>query len=124
MDIYLKQTGFTLVEILGIIIIVSLIFTFSFINLSNTTKKNKEKQYEEFVKDLCIAGQNYIYLNLEKYPETSTIESEIRIEVSDLITQKLVDKNIINPNTNLSASSDYLIYTVQNDYELKCDYND
>ena len=123
MDVYLKKNGFTLVEILGIIVVLSLIFMFSFINLSNTTKKNKENEYKMFVNDLCLAGQNYIYLNLEKYPQISNAKSEISIEISDLINKNLIDKNLVNPRTNSSILNDYLIYTVQDDYELRCEYN-
>ena len=120
MLIYLKKSGFTLVELLGIIIIISLIFLFSFANLSNTTKKNKENEYEMFVKDLCLAGQNYIYSNLEKYPETSTINSSITINIIDLVNNQMVDKNLKNPETNVNILDDYLIYTVKNDYTLGC----
>lgn len=117
-----EKSGFTLVELLGIIIIISLIFLFSFTNLSNTTKKNKENEYEMFVKDLCLAGQNYIYSNLEKYPETSKINSEITINVNDLIIEGLIDKNTLNPKTNTNILNDYLIYTVKSDYTLNCEY--
>ncbi len=122
MHIFLKKSGFTLIELLGIIIIISLIFLFSFANLSNTTKKNKENDYEMFVKDLCLAGQNYIYSNLEKYPETSTINSNITINIIDLINNNMVDKNLKNPETNVNILDDYLIYTVKNDYTLGCEY--
>ena len=117
-----EKSGFTLVELLGIIIIISLIFLFSFTNLSNTTKKNKENEYEMFVKDLCLSGQNYIYSNLEKYPETSKINSEITINVNDLIIEGLIDKNTLNPKTNTNILNDYMIYTVKSDYTLDCEY--
>ena len=122
MLINLKKSGFTLVELLGIIIIISLIFLFSFTNLSNTTKKNKENEYEMFVKDLCLAGQNYIYSNMEKYPGTSKINSEITLNVNDLIIEGLVEKNTLNPKTNTNILNDYLIYTVKSDYTLDCEY--
>ena len=117
-----NKIGFTLVELLGIIIIISFIFLFSFANLSNTTKKNKENEYQMFVKDLCLAGQNYIYSNLEKYPETSKINSTITINIIDLINQNLIQKNMVNPQTNTNILDDYLIYTVKTDYTLDCEY--
>lgn len=122
MKVFFKNFGFTLIELLGIIIIISVIFLFSFVNLSNITKKNKANEYEMFIDELCSVGKYYIESNNEKYTELSMKESKITLDIAFLLKEQLINKNMENPKTKEKVKSGYLIYTVKDDYTLDCEY--
>jgi len=116
------QKGFTLVELVAIILILSLIFLVSFPSLKNLTKTEDDKKYDNMVHDLCMAGKSYMY-SFDDYSELlSIVNNEIELEINELILYGNVDKNLINPKTNLSVENDILKYTVLEDFTLSCEY--
>lgn len=118
----MDNRGFTLVELTAIIIILALIFLVAFPNLQSIVKNDKEKQYETMVKDLCLAGEEYIYSNLSNFGEFIPGE-KIEIVIDDLIKNDVIDDKI-NPKSKKSVKYDMLIYTVLADETLECSYND
>lgn len=118
----MNNRGFTLVELTAIIIILALIFLIAFPNLQNILRNDKEKQYETMVKDLCLAGEEYIYSNLSNFGEFIPGE-KIEITINDLIKNDVIDDKI-NPKSKKSVKYDVLIYTVLVDETLECSYNE
>lgn len=114
------QKGFTIIELTAVILILAIIFMVTYPNITGMTKKNKDEQYKNLVKDLCLAGKSYIYLNQDKYftPEAETII----IEVSDLIKNGTVSANLKNPITKKEIKNDKLEYYIMQDNELECNY--
>ncbi len=119
----MNSQGFTLIELTAIIVVLAAIFLVSFPTLLNVTKKDSDNQYEKMKDDLCLAGKSYIYSNLGDFDEISTIGSEIKIQIQDLIEYGSIEDRI-NVNTQKSISKDLLIYTVLEDYTLDCKYNE
>lgn len=118
----MNRKGFTLVELVAIIVILAAIFLVSFPTLKNMLANDDKKKYNTIVEDLCTAGKTYMYANMDSFPNLSIIGGTIDLEISKLIEYGNVDKNLINPKTELSVKYDKLKYTVLEDFSLDCEY--
>ena len=118
----MNNKGFTLIELVGIVLILAAIFLVSFPALLNMTKADEEKSYNTMITDLCLAGESYIYSNMEDFNNLSVIGSNININIDELILYGNVDSDLKNPKTKASVSQDRLVYTVLQDYSLDCEY--
>lgn len=119
----INNKGFTLIELVAIVIILAVIFSFSFPSLLSSAKKDHEEKYKSLIDNVCLAGESYIYSNIDDYNGLSNVGYVIEINVSDLIRYGTLKKEI-NSNTNKSIEYDKLKYTVLNDYSLNCEYID
>ena len=120
----MNSKGFTLIELISIIMILVAIFFISFPSLMNISKSEESKKFNSMVKDLCIAGESYIYANNEDFEESLIVGNTITIEVDELIEYGSVSSTLQNPKTNTSISGDLLQYTVLSDNSLDCNYID
>jgi len=119
----INNKGFTLIELIGIVVILVAIFLVSFPILSGIMKEDEDVLYEDMVNDLCLAGKTYIYSNVDEFPELSTPDSTINIPIITLINYGSVSKNKENPKTGELIQNHKLIFTVQEDNNLKCKYS-
>lgn len=120
----MNDRGFTLIELIAVIVVLVAIFLVNFPSLLNLTKYDKEKQYEEMIDDLCLSGETYIYSNMDKFEELSKVGSSIQINISELILYGNVEKGIKNVKTGQLIESDSLTFIVLSDNSLDCKYND
>lgn len=118
----MKTKGFTLIELIAVILILSLIFLVSFPSILNMNKADVEKQYNDMVESLCMAGKSYIYSNMDNYPNLSIEGEIIEVKIEELITYGSVSKDKKNIKTNKTLENDRLLYTVLSDYSLSCKY--
>ena len=114
--------GFTLIEIIAVMVVLVGIFLVTFPTLTNMAKSDEEDKYNHVVNDLCTAGKTYMYSNMDEFSELSIINSEIRLQVEELIAYGNVDKNVVNPKTQNSVKEGTLKYTVLEDFSLDCEY--
>ncbi len=115
----MNNKGFTLVELIGIVVILSLVFLVTYPNFVSLSKTEDNKKYELMVKDLCLAGESYIYAE----GMTITSGSTINVSINDLVINGYVDKNLKDAKTGSYVSSKTLTYTVKSDKTLDCKYN-
>ena len=120
----MNNKGFTLVELIAIVLILAAIFMVSFPMLLNSAKKNKDAEYDAMVKDICLAGETYIYSNVDSFPDISIVGNTIKINVVNLIRYGNVKSNIMNSKTGGSVKQDAVYYTVLEDSTLKCEYKE
>ena len=118
----MKTRGFTLVELIAVIVVLVGIFLFVFPNLTNMMNTDNQKKYDDLVENLCTAGKSYMYSNLDSFKELSTINSVIEIQINTLINYGNVDKELKNPKNNKLVKNDKLKYTVLSDFSLDCKY--
>ena len=118
----MNTKGFTLIELTAIIVVFAAIFLVTFPNLINSARNNKEKEYNSMVDNLCLAGKSYIYSHLDEFPQISTVNSVIEVDVSMLITNEYIESNVKNPKTGKTVSNNQLNYKVLSDHSLECEY--
>lgn len=128
-----KKSGFTLIEIIGVVTILALILLVSVPALTKTLKKNEQKKYDSYVDNLKIATENYIVKQENLMSDITTI-GYTYITIQDLIDTKLINELAINPDTEEKLSRDTRIkitkdidgtfnYEVQPYYNNASDYN-
>ena len=116
--------GFTLIEIMGIVLILTAIFLVSFPLISNWLKDDNDKQYKTMVDNLCLAGQTYMIMNIDDFDDRIVTGNTITIKVEELIMYGNIDKNTTNPKTKNTIEDDEIIYTVLNDRSFDCVYKE
>ena len=115
----MNNKGFTLVELIGIVVILSLMFLVTYPAILSLSKNEDDKQYDLMVKDLCLAGESYIYATGVQI----TINTTIEITISDLISYGNIDPNFKDVKTNSTIDSTKKIkYYVRADKTLECKY--
>ena len=87
------KKGFTLIEMLGVIVILSLLTLVTYTGVSTMNRNYKEKEFEDYKKTLCMAAKTYISR------ESIKIEDEVNIQVNELLVNGYIDKVVENPET-------------------------
>ena len=94
--------GFTLVELIATIIIISLIFIISFPSLYRILRDNSEKQYDDYYK--LVREAAYVYAGTKKdVLGGSNDKGCVKTTVSDLVTLGLL-KEFNNDDGTVSTS--------------------
>lgn len=115
-DFMKNKKGFTLVEIIGVIAVLSVIMLVTVPSILRTLKKSENEKYEAFLQNLYLATENYIVQNSTMYPELKTVGGTTTVSIKVLREEKLVKKQVINPKTNENIlDTQGIKVTVQND---------
>lgn len=86
----MKNKGFTLVEVMAIVIIIAAIALVSFPVLTNVVKNNEKIEEDTFKESAVSAGKTYFNLNKDKFVFDGF--GYANVEVSELINQNVLDK--------------------------------
>lgn len=118
------KKGFTLVEVLGVLVILGVIMLLILPNISGVTKKSKEQLYEMQIKTIKEAGRIFVtdYANILPIENGDSFTIELKL-LKDL---DIINQNMQNPKTEKYFDDDMLItFTNNNDnYEIEVYPND
>ena len=89
-----KNKGFTLLEVIGVVLVLSLILIISVPSLTRTLKRNEQKKYNAYLDNVKLAAENYFVKNVLK--NGSVNNYTIRLE--DLITAGYIIETVKNPS--------------------------
>lgn len=92
----MNKKGFTLVELLAVIVILAVILTIAVPNMVKIINKSKEDTYNNQVTMIKNAADKYLLIteNITWTTNTTTIT------VANLVSAGILDANPINPKTN------------------------
>ena len=108
-----KRNGFTLVELMAVIIIISLIAILTFPNIVNQIKKTK-KSNNKMVEDLLIAqAKKYVSDNKDEL-----LEDEYCMPISTLIDNDYIKEDIVNINDIKDNKVVHITLDNNNSYEV------
>ena len=113
----MKKKGFTLVELIGVLVILGLIATFSVPALTKTMKDSSEKQYNEYLKNITLAAENYFHSETD-----GTLNGKYFIKIKTLYDSGYLKKEK-NPKTNEDTNENSTVMISKNEdgtekYEL------
>lgn len=118
------KKGFTLVEVLGVLVILGVIMLLILPNIGGVTKKSKEQLYEMQIKTIKEAGRIFVtdYANILPIENGDSFTIELKL-LKDL---DIINQNMQNPKTEKYFDDDMLItFTNNNDnYEIEVYPND
>lgn len=98
----MKRNGFSLVEMLGIIILLSILFLTSFVAVDQRLGKEREKLYDIQLTNLKLKLENWSLDDTRLRPTSST--EEVYITLAQLKYAGYVEKDIENPKTGKQFS--------------------
>ncbi|MDD3453431.1 MAG: type II secretion system protein [Bacilli bacterium] len=94
----MKNKGFTLAELIGVLVILALISMIAVPAISSSIKQYKSKVCEVQLENITEAGKSWAANNLEQLPETN--EDDPRdVYLSTLIQYGFIDEDVKNPKT-------------------------
>lgn len=110
------KKGFTLIELMAVVVIISLVCLLTFPNIVNQIKKSKDANKDNVEKVIISAAKRYVNDNIDKYNE----EGDYCIAVQDLINNDYLKEDIVKDEEN--DITDYSVSLMLSDkyvYELK-----
>jgi len=99
-----KNKGFTLVEMLGVAIILGLLIVLVVPNLMSVYKRTQEKRYDLYINRLREASIIYAENNKDKIEGLNSLYNNVYIILQDLIDAGLLKAPVIDPSTNEKVS--------------------
>ena len=126
------KKGFTLAELLGVIVVLALISLITVPAVSDILKNNKKKLCETQLQNIKLAAQNYGADHFYDLPVESGDDYSIKISLGDLTSNGYIDKEIRNPVTKqnfietgsnlveikIKRDNNKFIYEIQNEEDL------
>ena len=115
----MKNKGFTLVELIAIILVLSIILTVGFTTLSNSLENSNERKYETMIKNLEMATEEYVNLpgKYRIFDEDLKEGKRVTVFITDLVNAEVIDQIPINPKTKKEVSG-YILVEKNSDNEL------
>ena len=92
----MKKKGFTLVELLAVIIILSLVLVIAVPSVNKYIKQSKEKAYDAQISTIIEAAQAYASTNLELLPNRENLS--VKVTLGQLKSAGLIKEEVKNPN--------------------------
>ncbi len=113
-----KRKGFSLIEVLVVIVILSILTTTVIAAVSGYIKNGKESYDDKLESSFLLAGKNYYADNTEKLPEKGG--SEV-VSLAELRSLNFVNKDFIDAYGNKCSNEDSLVMVANENgkYEYK-----
>lgn len=103
------KKGFTLIELVGVVVILGLIATFSVTAFTKIFSDSADKQYTEYVKNITMAAENYFHNETD-----GLLIDEYKITIGELAKKGYLKKEI-NPKTNEEVLDNYYVRISKNE---------
>lgn len=106
----MKNKGFTLVELLGVMIILAVIFVLVFPSVQNIISQSEDTIYQKQINTILNATYDFTLKNVSYLPDTG---QKSYVTLGQLKYDGLIDANIEDPNTN-EIFPDNLVISINN----------
>lgn len=92
----MKNKGFTLIEMLGVMTLLVLIFAIVYPNAMEMLEKSKKQDYVDYQNTIILATEAYVNANGISMP---TASETVTVTFSDLMNSNYLSTNVMNPRT-------------------------
>ena len=98
------QKGFTLVELLGVIVLLGVIILVAVPSLIQSNKNAQTSATEDFNNNITAACEAYVEVHSDRYQNLLNVNgTSLQIEVSDLVYEGYLKTDLQNPTTKKSV---------------------
>lgn len=112
----MRKNGFTLIEIIGVIIVMAMIILLTMPNVIETLRKAEAKNYEEFLKTIELVTEQYVESNANVL-DLEVPGDFVVVEIEDIINAGYINSKIENPKTKEKINNnDIVTVTLEDDY--------
>ena len=118
----MKKNGFTLAELLGVIVVIAIISGLAVISVSSILATGKKGVYKNYEETLEGATRNYFIDNINKIP---SVGMSTKIYLDEILSENYLD-NLDDPNGGDCNSEEYNSYVlvtrqadINNNYNLE-----
>lgn len=116
------KKGFTLVELITVLIILAVIGLIVFPTVNSTIKESKEKAYIEQLEEIKLASEKWAYKNLDMVPNNNG--DSVTITLLDLKKSGFLPLDVRNPKTNELFSNALSVTITLNNNKYEYTIND
>ena len=102
----MKNKGFTLIEMLGVMTLLVVIFAFIYPNVIHMLEKGKETDYAEYESSVFLAAEAYVNSDTTLSSQLVNEGDSISITYSTLLTNGFLSSKLVNPKTNKAAGNE------------------
>lgn len=102
----MNKKGFTLMEVLGVLVILAVIFSLTVPVVNNVIGNSKETAFQKKINDILTATYDWSLEHINKLPSENKI---LYITLNDLKKDGLIDESFINPISQNEFSNDLVI---------------
>ena len=93
----MKRKGFTLIELMGVLIILGILAAIAVPTIAKTIKNSREKAYEDQVGIIVAAAKNWSADHISVLPEEDGVF--IPVKISELQEGGYLESSVENPKT-------------------------
>lgn len=95
-----SKKGFTLIELMGVIVVMSIILLVGLPTISNMMKKDVESTYERYLVELYAASESYFVENKDFYPALVAPGGQAYVTIDELMSEGYIRNVVTDPETN------------------------
>ncbi len=119
-----SKNGFTLVELLVVLVLLLALTTTALLSMSRIQKNATNKRYRELIKEVEMAGDIYLSVHPEISERLINSESESEcIKIYKLIDEGLLRSDLKNPSTGQRIPANLCIDVSINDGVLESHFD-
>lgn len=89
----MNKKGFTLVEMLGVIVLLSVLVLITYTGITTMNKRSKENEWNDYKKTVYMASETYVNT------KNIQVNGDIYINISDLLNENYLDNVVENPKS-------------------------
>ena len=114
----MNNKGFTLLEMMGVLILLTVILMVVIPNITNTIKKSNLDQLKEYENTFCLGAKTYVR------EENITVTGNYTVTGSILVSKSYISSSLINPDTKKNVTQERVILSYDTNHVLTCELED
>jgi prepilin-type N-terminal cleavage/methylation domain-containing protein len=119
----MNKKGFTLVELLAVIVILGVLLSLVVMSVNTYLKKAKETSLNSLIKSIEETSEIYLSDHSSEYPQLNVVGSSFTFELEELVDNNYIKKPVIDDVKGENIPLTTLInVTVVSDSEIKVDF--
>lgn len=114
----MKKNGFTLIEIIAIIVLLGVISLIFVPSIREILKENRERVYSTYRKNMILASETYM---IDNNIFVTSIENVVYIDLNNLINEDLISESDCDGYVKVEYDNSNGSVNIKKDAFLKCD---